>query len=147
MKIGKAGEKFAEQKNDCGSIGDFDEERSTRIAAFNSLSKGEWNCYAYDEQKKRKDQISRRPAIPLCVFERPINVRPSPGIVDKHHARDRETAKDVERNQAIAVVRHKKKLSADYADYSDLERTKRRCCRLRPPKFNSKPTSYPVAFK
>src|SRR5437868_2757367 len=108
MKIRKAGEKFAEQENDCGSIGDFDEERSTRIAAFNSLSKGEWNCHAYDEQKKRKDQISRRPAIPLCVFERPINVRPRAGIVDEHHAGDGETAKDIERNEALWLLRHKK---------------------------------------
>src|SRR5579859_6510653 len=38
-------------------------------------------------------------------------------------------------------------LSADYTDFTDLEKTKRRYCKDSVPKFKSKPTSCLVAFK
>src|SRR5713101_8175969 len=106
MEIRKAGEKFTQQENDCGSIDNFDEERATGIAAFNSLSERQRNRHAYYEEKEWENQISWRPSIPLSVLERPIDMRPRAGIVDEHHAGDCETAKDVERDQAIALLSH-----------------------------------------
>ena len=56
----------------------------------------ERNRHTNNEQEERKDQIRRRPAIPFSMLERPIDMRPGAGVVDEHHARDRQTAKDVE---------------------------------------------------
>src|SRR5262249_20272351 len=74
MKIREARQKLAEEKYDDRTNGDFGEQPTTRIAPFNALSECQRNGYANDKQEERKDQIGGRPAIPLCMFERPKNV-------------------------------------------------------------------------
>src|SRR5690349_24559277 len=74
MKVRKARQKFAEQKNDHGTNDDFDEECAAWISSFNSFSERQRNRHANDEKEERKDQIGGCPAIPLRVLERPINV-------------------------------------------------------------------------
>src|SRR6185369_13597978 len=56
---------------------------------------------ADDEKKKRKHEIGGRPAVPLGVFEWPVNAGPRAGIVHQHHACDRDSAKDVERDKTF----------------------------------------------
>src|ERR1051325_12025706 len=57
MKVRKARQKFAEQKNDHGTNDDFDEECAAWISSFNSFSERQRDGHAHDEQKERKDEI------------------------------------------------------------------------------------------
>src|SRR5262249_15637719 len=52
-----------------------------------------------EEKKRRKDEISWSPAVPLGVHDRPIGVFITTGIVDDDHARNHQTAVDVEAKQ------------------------------------------------
>jgi len=53
-----------------------------------------------EENKRREDEISWSPAVPLGVHDRPIGVFIATGIVDDDHAGDHQTAVDVEAKQA-----------------------------------------------
>ena len=68
-------------------IDDLENDRLEFVATFNSLPERQRDRHADDEQEERKDEIGRRPAMPLRVPERPIDVRPRAGIVNEHHAR------------------------------------------------------------
>ena len=46
-------------------------------------------------KRKRKDEIGWRPAMPFRVLQRPVDAGPRAGIIHQHHARDRESAKDI----------------------------------------------------
>src|SRR4051812_37933941 len=76
---------------------------------------------ADDEKKKWKNQIRRRPAIPLGVLERRINRRPRPRIVHEEHSGDRQSAEHIEREQPLPLWRQRRYgrawLSADGSHY------------------------------
>ncbi len=59
--------------------------------------------HADNEQEERKDQVRRRPAVPLRVPQRRVDRAPAPRIVDDQHARDRETAERVQGDEARAL--------------------------------------------
>ena len=101
LKIRKACEKNSQRENDQRAPDDLQVKIALAAAAFNATAKREWNRHANDEQEKRKDEIGGRPAMPLRMRERPIDVTPGARIVYQHHPGDRDAAKHVERNEAV----------------------------------------------
>ncbi len=51
---------------------------------------------AHDEQEPREDEVGRRPAVPLRVVERPVEMCPVARVVDEDHPHDGQAAKQVE---------------------------------------------------
>jgi hypothetical protein len=114
IKVRKARQKLSQQKDDCGSIEDFEEERATSIATFYSLSKRERNGDPNDKEEKREISDRGRPSMPLGVLERPVDVRPRAGIVNQHHAGNgqaAETSREIKRVDWSGIRR-----STDFAD-------------------------------
>ncbi len=57
---------------------------------------------ADDEEEPREDEVRRRPAVPLRVVERPVEVPPVPRVVHEDHPDDRQAAEHVEGGEARA---------------------------------------------
>src|SRR5437870_7677320 len=106
MKIWEAGKKLSQRKDDQRALDDFPIETAVAATFINSSSKRERNRDTDNEQEEGKDQICRRPAVPLGVLERPVDMRPRAGVVYQHHAGDRQAAEDVERDETIALISH-----------------------------------------
>src|SRR5581483_3124417 len=79
------------------------EENDERAAAQDRLRllAREMRRDADDEEEEGKDEIGRRPPVPLGMFERRIDGAPASGIVDEQHAGDREPAERIEGNEAL----------------------------------------------
>src|SRR6266550_1898210 len=99
MIVGEAIQKQTQGKDNQRALDDFQEEVATRAANFNAARKCQWDSDSNYKKEKRKDQISRGPAAPLCMVQRPIDVAPRSRIVHQHHAGDRDAAKHVERDE------------------------------------------------
>jgi hypothetical protein len=54
---------------------------------------------ANQKQEGRKDEVSRSPAIPIGVLDRPISQVVAARVVDHDHGRDGEPAKNIEAKQ------------------------------------------------
>ena len=74
-------------------------------AFFNATRKRERDRNADDEEEERKDEIGRRPAMPFRVLQRPVDAGPRAGIIYEHHAGDRDSAKNIERDKATGGLR------------------------------------------
>ena len=89
LEIRKTVEKQTETKNDRRAFEHLEVQVAFDCALFDTTRESEGDRHADDEKKERKDEIGRRPAMPLRVLERPVDAGPSAGIVYEHHARDR----------------------------------------------------------
>ena len=96
----KGVEKQPETKDDRRALEHLEIQVAPDSAFFDTTCKSKRDRYADDEEEERKDQIRGCPAMPLRMQKRPIDAGPGTGIVYEHHARDRQTAKNVERNEA-----------------------------------------------
>ena len=104
LKIRKRVEKQAETKNDRRAFDDFEIQVALTCALFDATRKCERDRYADNKQKEWENEIRGRSAMPFRMLQRPVDAGPCAGIIYKHHARDRQTAKDVERHEAPAGV-------------------------------------------
>ena len=78
-------------------------QSATTFAAIEARGERKRHGHADYEKEKRKDQISRSPAIPFGVLKRPVDVFPTAGIVDQDHGRDGGAAEYVERNESASA--------------------------------------------
>src|SRR5512138_656986 len=92
----------AEQEDQESSSDDLSPDRRVVITARLPCGEREVRRDSDDEQEERKDQVSRRPAVPGGVLERRVDRAPRPWIVDEQHAGDREAAEHVERHEPLA---------------------------------------------
>src|SRR5262249_5002098 len=98
-EIRKAIEKQPESEDDRGAFDYFQIKVAFDTAFFHASRESECDRNTDDEKEKWKDEIGWRPAMPLSVFQWPGDAGPRAGIVHQHHACDRDTAKDIERDQ------------------------------------------------
>src|SRR5262245_43589716 len=104
MKVREAVEKQAQSEDDRAALDDFEIQIAFDAALFDAPCKRERDRDADDEEKEWKDEIGRRPAIPLGVFQWPVDAGPRAGIIYQHHCGDSDAAKDVERDQTPSRV-------------------------------------------
>ena len=71
------------------------------VAQGQAPARGQRHGHADDEEEEGKDPVSEGPAVPGCVGELRIQVRPVTRVVDQHHARDGKAAKGVQRGQTL----------------------------------------------
>ena len=57
--------------------------------------KGKSHCNTYNKQKKWKDQICGRAAVPFGMTQRTINIRPVTRSVNNDHEGNGKTAKGI----------------------------------------------------
>lgn len=98
IEKGKRHLKKSEQKDNSGAAKNFQINVSLDLAFLDAATERERNCHTDDKQKKRKNHIRRRPAVPRSVFRRGVNCRPISGVVDQNHTGDSYAAKNIERN-------------------------------------------------
>src|SRR5262249_52975415 len=76
---------------------DMLQQVSPRFSTSHAGGEGKRHSYADNEQEKRKDQICRSPAVPICVLKGPIRCGTITGVIDKDHQGDRRSTKQIER--------------------------------------------------
>jgi hypothetical protein len=57
--------------------------------------KGKSHCNTYNKQKKWKDQICRRAAVPIGVTQRTINISPATRGVNNYHESNGKPTKGI----------------------------------------------------
>ena len=79
----------AEEEDQRAAPEDLAADRALVVAARSARGERELRRDADDEKKERKDQVGRRPSVPLGVLERRIDRAPRARIVDEQHGRRR----------------------------------------------------------
>jgi hypothetical protein len=95
-------ERQPDSENDSCPPQRMDQKRHSPFAFRRSPRKGERHRNADDEEKKGEDRVGVRPAVPLGVKERRVDVLPGARRVHHQHSRDRGSSEDVEGNEAIS---------------------------------------------
>mmetsp|Transcript_22294 Transcript_22294/g.87872 ORF Transcript_22294/g.87872 Transcript_22294/m.87872 type:complete len:322 (-) Transcript_22294:1717-2682(-) len=76
-------------------------QRARRRTGVDTRPQGECCRHPDDEQEEREDQVGRRAAMPVRVFQRPIDMAPVARVVDEQHGRHRQPAQRVDRRDAL----------------------------------------------
>src|SRR4030095_3634012 len=79
-------------------------------SALESISERQRDCNARDKEEERKHKISRRPSVPLRVFQRPVDMLPTAWVINDGHSSDGHTPKHIQRNNSILCNRHRRAL-------------------------------------
>ena len=80
------------RNEDQAPLEDVREDLRARLAAPGARRKRVDDRDADEKQKRRKDEVGGRPAIPIRVLDGPIGFVVAAGIIDNDHARNREAA-------------------------------------------------------
>ena len=75
---GITGQEKTESEKDGGPLDRLDDNLPLVDAGLQSPAQGQDDGHADDEEKEREDEVRRRPAVPLRVQQRPVDVPPSP---------------------------------------------------------------------
>jgi hypothetical protein len=85
----------AEPEQNQASLDDVTGQLALRVAAGQPLAERDRHGDTDDEQEEREDQIGGRPAVPLGVQKRRVDVGPAAGVVDEDHPGDGCPAKGI----------------------------------------------------
>ena len=106
-EVGEAVDEEAEEEDQRAAPDDLRADRALVVAAGAARGEREVGGDADDEQEERKDQVRRRPPVPLRVLERRVDAAPScPGSLTRSipaTVRPRKTSSESSRSRGVGA--------------------------------------------